>query len=202
VLIRTGSPADVAALADLMFADPPREAVVLAGGAENGRRFELHLLDQAVRAPGSVVLVATDQDEPLGFAWLSDGSDVSSLRQVAATAVRAMGLRAALAAAWAASSRLAVDMQPPEGGRNLTELHVHPDHRGRGIGGDLLRAVEEHARREGAAHVSLTTASTNPARRLYERHGFEVVRERSGRRYARLTGIPGRVMMLKALDSA
>jgi hypothetical protein len=62
--------------------------------------------------------------------------------------------------------------------------------------------VEDLARGVHAAHLSLTTGSKNPAGRLYERHGFEVVRERTGRRCARLTGIPGRVLMVKALAGA
>ena len=202
MIIRLGSPPDVGALSDLMFADPPREAIVLAGGLDNARRFEAELLEGALQIPNSVVLVAVERDAPVGFAWVSDGSDVPSLRQVAVVAVRAMGVAGALGAAWPASARLGVDMSPPEGGRNLTELHVHPDHRGRGIGCALLEAAVAYARNERAAHVSLTTGSTNPARRLYERQGFEVVRERTSRRYARLTGIPGRLLMLKDLESA
>lgn len=69
-----------------------------------------------------------------------------------------------------------------------------------GVGGELLSAVEDRARLVRAAHISLTTGSTNPARRLYRRHGYDVVAERRAARYARLTGIPGRVLMLKPLD--
>ena len=53
----------------------------------------------------------------------------------------------------------------------------------------------------GAAHLSLTTRSDNPARRLYERNGYTVIEERTGRRYARMTGTPGRILMVKPLAS-
>lgn len=202
VLIRNGSNDDVAALAELMFVDPLPEAVALARGVDNARRLEVELLDRAVANPGSLLLVAVDGDEQVGFALFGDGSDVPSFTHVAAMAVRTMGVAGALAAAWPASSRMAVDMAAPSGGLHLSELHVHPDHRGRGIGGTLLEQVADHARATRQDHVSLTTGTTNPARRLYERHGFAVVRERAGRRYARLTGVPGRVLMMKPLSEA
>ena len=36
-----------------------------------------------------------------------------------------------------------------------------------------------------------------PARRLYDRHGFQVVETRTDRAYERYTGIEGRVLMVK-----
>jgi ribosomal protein S18 acetylase RimI-like enzyme len=199
--VRPATKSDLRAMSDLMFADPPREAVRLARGVERARRFQDELFRDAFETPTATVLVACEHDEPLGFAWMTTqgGSEIPSVRAVAAMAVRSMGVVGALAAAWPASSRLAVDITPPADGAHLTELHVHPDHRGRGIGGALLDRVEEEARNGDAPHVSLTTGSTNPARRLYARHGFEVVTERVGRRYARLTGIPGRVLLVKQL---
>ncbi len=172
----------------------------MARGADRARRFQAELFRSAFD-DGSVVLAAVNGADPIGFAWLtsSDHSEVPSLGRVAAMAVRAMGVAGALAAAWPAASRRAVDLSPPPGGAHLTELHVHPNHRGEGIGGALLDAVEGAARSQGAPHLSLTTGSSNPARHLYERHGFEVVAERASHRYTRLTGIPGRVLMVKSL---
>ncbi len=54
-------------------------------------------------------------------------------------------------------------------------LAVAPAYRSRGIGSDLLSALLEQARRAGFEAVSLSVDENNPARRLYERHGFERV---------------------------
>jgi len=52
-------------------------------------------------------------------------------------------------------------------------LAVAPHARGHGVGGALLEATEEHARRRGARKITLNVFATNaPARRLYARHGY------------------------------
>jgi ribosomal protein S18 acetylase RimI-like enzyme len=55
-------------------------------------------------------------------------------------------------------------------------MAVFPEHRGRGIGTSLLKRLVETA---GASYeqISLSVARENPALRLYERFGFEVVAE-------------------------
>jgi ribosomal protein S18 acetylase RimI-like enzyme len=66
--------------------------------------------------------------------------------------------------------RLIVDWRHARGSY-LSDIAVHPDHGGRGIGTALLAAWIETA----AAHrlaCALTVASDNPARRLYARMGF------------------------------
>ena len=45
--------------------------------------------------------------------------------------------------------------------------------------------------------MSLTTSTANPARRLYERHGFRVVETRTDTAYKRYTEIDGRYLMVK-----
>jgi len=50
---------------------------------------------------------------------------------------------------------------------------VDPDHRGKGIGTALVRAVVERLKAEGARVLRVTTlASDIPARRVYEKLGF------------------------------
>jgi GNAT superfamily N-acetyltransferase len=56
----------------------------------------------------------------------------------------------------------------------VESVHVHPDERGHGIGGVLMRAVVEQARQLGCYRVQLTSNNARPeAHRFYERLGFE-----------------------------
>lgn len=85
---------------------------------------------------------------------------------------------------------------------SVAALYVDERLRNRGIGGTLLRHAEELARRKGAPRMSLETGITNPARRLYERHGYQVVATKTDAIYERLTGSPGRILMAKELTAA
>lgn len=51
-------------------------------------------------------------------------------------------------------------------------LAILPDHRGRGMGGALLREIRHVARSRGYEALSLSVEHGNPALRLYERSGF------------------------------
>ena len=65
-----------------------------------------------------------------------------------------------------------VDEQTPE-----LAIAVVPSKRGHGIGEELLQALLAKARDAGYERLSLSVEPGNPARKLYERHGFEVVGE-------------------------
>jgi ribosomal protein S18 acetylase RimI-like enzyme len=54
-------------------------------------------------------------------------------------------------------------------------IAVHPHERGRGVGERMLRALLDAAA-DAFSAVSLSVRADNPALRLYERVGFEVVR--------------------------
>jgi len=54
---------------------------------------------------------------------------------------------------------------------------VREAHRGQGLGSALVRTLFDQARAQGIATVSLSVEKANPALRLYERMGFEVVRD-------------------------
>ncbi len=61
------------------------------------------------------------------------------------------------------------------GGRcaEIESVHVHPDHRGAGVGEALLREAIERAREQGCYRVQLTSNTARPdAHRFYERLGF------------------------------
>lgn len=58
----------------------------------------------------------------------------------------------------------------------LQQLFVSPDYQGQGIGSKVLQTLLKSWERTGKP-VVLTVLKNNPARRLYERHGFVVVAE-------------------------
>ena len=65
-----------------------------------------------------------------------------------------------------------VDESTPE-----LAIAVVPSKRGHGIGDELLQALLARAKEAGYQRLSLSVEPGNPARKLYERHGFEVVNE-------------------------
>lgn len=59
---------------------------------------------------------------------------------------------------------------------HVTNLLVHPDHRGRGIGRSLMVALIEAALERGARHLTLEVRTRNEAaRKLYSRMGLAPV---------------------------
>jgi ribosomal protein S18 acetylase RimI-like enzyme len=81
----------------------------------------------------------------------------------------------------------------------IAELDVQPAWRNRGIGGRLLDYGERQARASGAPRMTLVTDITNPARHLYDRHGFVVRETKMNAAYERWSAVPGRVFMVKEL---
>lgn len=77
------------------------------------------------------------------------------------------------------------EVQFREDGKITTRVAVHPDHRGRGIGTLLIWLTEERARGMLARvsadmQVALSASASNAnqaARHLYEREGYQVVRQ-------------------------
>ena len=78
-----------------------------------------------------------------------------------------------LGAAW---YRLMTSEEPGYGfvddGTPEVALAVVTDHRGRGLGGALLRELRDAARSQGYSALSLSVEKGNPALGLYERNGF------------------------------
>lgn len=86
-----------------------------------------------------------------------------------------------IGAAW---SRVFPDDAPGYGtiapGVPELSMSVLPEHRGRGIGTELLRRLLHALAERGVAEVSLSVQQSNPAHRLYRRLGFTVLREHEG----------------------
>ena len=87
---------------------------------------------------------------------------------------------------------LAFDGEPSEGAKaigfvmsrsaadeeELLLIAVSPDHRGRGIGSDLIERFIKAAQARGKARLFLEMREGNPAESLYRRAGFEPVGRR------------------------
>jgi ribosomal protein S18 acetylase RimI-like enzyme len=58
----------------------------------------------------------------------------------------------------------------------LKQLYIAPAYQRRGMGTQVMRLLLEE-QRETAKSMALFVLKNNPARRFYERHGFEVVHE-------------------------
>lgn len=68
-----------------------------------------------------------------------------------------------------------VDEQTPE-----LSIAIVPSRRRHGLGQELMDALLEAARAEGASAVSLSVEADSPAVAFYERNGFQQVREQDG----------------------
>lgn len=69
---------------------------------------------------------------------------------------------------------LAEDVRKPSAEwPRLTNLQVHPTHRGRGVGSALIEAAEDKVRGRGFSRLGISVADDNPeAARLYARLGY------------------------------
>ena len=65
--------------------------------------------------------------------------------------------------------RIIVQREP--GMWRLVDISLLPEHRGHGIGGELIRALIKECAASGAV-LQLQVLNTNPAQRLYSRLGF------------------------------
>lgn len=89
---------------------------------------------------------------------------------------------------------------------NADELHVNnigvwPESRRQGVGGALLGAALEEAVRRGAVEAVLEVRASNlPARRMYERFGFNVVGDR--RNYYRGPVEDAKIMTMRLAPAA
>lgn len=63
----------------------------------------------------------------------------------------------------------------PEGGCELKRVFLRPEHRGRGISRELVRTVEDYAKKQGRRTIGLDTNSAlEPAVTLYRHMGYRV----------------------------
>jgi len=71
----------------------------------------------------------------------------------------------------------------------IRELHLLPEHRGQGVGSRVLEALAGWAAQRRLPLLRLMVFKSNPARRLYQRHGFvEMGEDECFVRMQRVTG--------------
>ena len=193
--------ADVPALAEVFGREPSDEQLTTAGGdRERGRKFRA-LAGRSLFSKTGLdrTLVAVRDGEVVGM--LQTGAEAGDRITLALAwgVLRIFGARGVRG--FLARNRLRdrVHVRPPAGTYHIAELHVSSRSRNLGIGAALLAEGERRARLEGFTEMSLTTTTSNPARHLYERAGFDVARETSDPEYLRLTGISGHLLMVKQL---
>ena len=186
--VRPASTADLDAMVEVMFTEPSIEQVAFLPTIEGARRFTSEI---SRRAGIEDFVVADDDGEVVGFAWCSD-HDVS-VADGAQAAVVGWGIVGPLRLIVRGWPRQLVEIPIPAGPK-LIELQAHPARRGTGIGTTLLEHVIDTV--DGRA-LSLTTRTDNPARHLYERHGFVVEAEKAHRAFERRTGASGRILMVR-----
>lgn len=201
IAVRSATEGDIPALRAVIGSEPSDEQVALAGGdrrkASRLRQVLMASVGSRAAIPRTVVAVA--DGEAVGLlqsgregAGISPGLIWGLLRVFGPLGMRRFLQRDRL--------RSRVHIPVPEGTFHIAEVHVLSERRNLGIGAALMAEAERMARAGGFAAMSLTTTTSNPARRLYERSGFEVVKSTSDEEYRRCTGIDGRVLMLKRLD--
>ena len=198
---RRAAPADTERIAEIMFENPPRDVVGMLLDEERARQIGKELVRQPNSPQGwQRTVLAELSGEGIGV--LQAGVDHPGVRLSPGLALAALGIYGPVdlvRVVLRLRARRRVNIEEPSNAYSIAELHVDPTYRGRGIGGALLSYAEGQARQVECRLMSLTTHMANPARRLYDRHGFRAVETRTDPDYERYTGIQGRVMMVKEL---
>ena len=204
ITIRPATQADVERLIAILYDDPPRDMLGSVPDPAEARRAGAVFVRYGLAVDLRLTEVAEAGGEAVGLIELRRPGD--DLRVSPWLALRLLAREATIAGPaglWRYAryqrARSRVNMAHPSDALYVGELDVHRDWRGRGIGGLMLDHAEERARREGFARMALTTTTINPAQHLYARHGFRIIETRLDPAYERLTGIPGRVLMVKEL---
>jgi len=198
--IRKATPRDTNRIAEIVSGEPGQEAIGLTGSAELAREFGMAM----VRLPNSPMgwertVVAEANRRVVGIVQAGDFPDFGPTPRLMYLAIRVFGPVKLMRLTPRLRARGKVQPKRPRGAYHIAEIDVDPSFRSQGIGSALLDHAEAEARAGGFARMSLTTTTINPARRLYERHGFRVVETKTDAAYERYTGIEGRHLMVKEL---
>ncbi|MCO5202617.1 MAG: GNAT family N-acetyltransferase [Chloroflexi bacterium] len=201
ITFRPAAPADAPALARVFGEEPSDEQLAMAGGNPGKARRFRRLMGATIASPAGIrrTTVAVSEGEVVGLlqAGAEAGDRVSP--GLVWGLLRIFGFPGIVRFLRRDRLRSRVHIPPPAGAFHIAEVHVLDSLRNRGIGAALMGEAERQARASGAPAISLTTTTSNPARHLYERSGFRVVETREDPDFLTLTGVAGRILMVKAL---
>jgi ribosomal protein S18 acetylase RimI-like enzyme len=206
VSIRDATRKDDGDVARLIHGFPSPETTGIAGGSERAVELGLTLFSAGVgRSAQDETYLAILEGEPVGvlLGRCAGGNfpiPVLAVPKLLWCVFRLYSLAELPGLLHRVRLRSRLEIPIPPESFHVVELHVEPKHRGRSIGTALLRHAEGRALHLGRRSLNLTTATSNPARRLYERLGFEITDERTVRGYEAITGSTGRVFLEKGLE--
>lgn len=202
VRFRSATALDLEAIGELIYGHTPIELVPVIGNDERALAFGNVLAAAAAAAQVWTHTVVVELNgRAIGVLVWRAGTDSRAgiTPQLAWRTLRALGLRGALRVVRFEMLQRRLSPAVPPDAYYIAEIHVAPAWRGQGIGGQIMAHAEFCARTKGMPRMALTTSTSNPARRLYERCGFRVVDTYTDPTYERLTGVAGRHLMVKDL---
>jgi len=199
IAIREARSEDRAAILAAFGSEPSDEQIGIVGDVDRARRFRA-VIARTFVTPDALerTLVALVDGRVAGMLQTGDEAGEHVDLGIVLGVLRVFGF-SVLEFLRRDRARAAVHIRQPAECLHIAEVHVLAEMRGAGIGGALLAEVERRARAANRSALSLTTTISNPARRLYERAGYRVVETREDPTYRALTGVAGRVLMVKRL---
>lgn len=200
--LRFAQPADLPQIIQAAYEDPEPPMVRFFGSRELTRSVGSVLISYGLEISLQHATVAEANGGVVAVMESGTVHDrVSAMRALRAVPalLRVLGPRM-ITVLWRLRHRASVQFDAVPGAYPVGALYTAPSHRNRGIGRALLVHAERLASDGGLRSLSIETGIDNPARRLYERHGFVLQDEKRNEGYEQATGSPGRVLMLKALE--
>lgn len=170
-MIRYAKKSDAAAIAPLVLVI--LEDMELPFVQKYGAKKTLALLEESVAIPDyrygyKRALVKEVDGKVAGVAYGYPASEEKMIDEPLITLLEKFGIPK--------DTRLFTDPETIDPEWYLDSISVAPEFRGQGIGGKLLAALPQIAKRDGEDVIGLSVDVKNPgAKRLYERNGFKTV---------------------------
>lgn len=197
--MRAATPADLAGIARIMNYPPEPPMATLLGSGRASRLGELFALNgMSIALAHTTVAVVDGAVAGVLECGIQYGAGLTAgrLLRLLPRVLFILGpvTPRAVYGTWL---RQKVQFAPQPDAYAIGELYVDDALRNRGIGASLIQYAEDLAHGCSASRMCVETGITNPARRLYGRHGYAVIATKTNAGYERMTGSPGRVLMSK-----